>query len=103
LILSGNTLYGTASRGGSSGAGTVFSLSFRPQLTITPSGPFLMLSWPANVAGFDYTGYRLQSAASLDPPAVWSTNFPTPVIIAGRNTVNNPIAGTQRYFRLVSN
>src|SRR6266446_593256 len=38
LILSGNTLYGTAYSGGSSGNGTVFSLSFRPQLTITPSG-----------------------------------------------------------------
>jgi uncharacterized repeat protein (TIGR03803 family) len=34
LILSGNTLYGTASGGGSSGKGTVFSLSFAPQLTI---------------------------------------------------------------------
>ena len=37
LVLSGNTLYGTARDGGSSGAGTVFSLSFRPQLTIIPS------------------------------------------------------------------
>src|SRR5205823_13068801 len=33
LILSGNTLYGTAVGGGSSGAGTVFSLSLLPQLT----------------------------------------------------------------------
>src|SRR6266478_1849743 len=37
LILSGNTLYGTASGGGGSGHGTVFSLSFRPQLTIPRS------------------------------------------------------------------
>src|SRR5260221_730049 len=34
LILSDNTLYGTATDGGSSGYGTVFSLSFTPQLTI---------------------------------------------------------------------
>src|SRR6266705_334972 len=55
LILSGNTLYGTALGGGSSGAGTVFSLSFRPQLTIVRSGPNVILTWPTNVAGFDYT------------------------------------------------
>jgi len=30
LIVAGNTLYGTASAGGSSGKGTLFSLSFRP-------------------------------------------------------------------------
>jgi uncharacterized repeat protein (TIGR03803 family) len=36
LILSGNTLYGTARNGGSSGKGTVFSLSLPPppQLTL---------------------------------------------------------------------
>ena len=37
LILSGSTLYGTASLGGSPNAGTVFRLSFPPELTITPS------------------------------------------------------------------
>src|SRR5205085_5228926 len=43
-FISGNTLYGTA--------GTVFSISFRPQRNITPSGTHVILSWPANVAGF---------------------------------------------------
>src|ERR1019366_5337378 len=38
LIISGNTLYGTTYPGGSPGNGTVFSLSFAPQLTIIPSG-----------------------------------------------------------------
>ena len=46
MILSGNTLYGTAAGGGSSGYGTVFSLSLGPssvqqgslQVTIAPSG-----------------------------------------------------------------
>ena len=56
LILSGNTLYGTTS----SGWGTVFSLSFRPQLTIVASGPNVILTWPTHVAGFDYTGYTSQ-------------------------------------------
>ena len=101
LILSGNSLYGTTAHGGSAGAGTVFSLSFAPQLTITPSGSNVVLSWPTNVAGFDYTGYTLQSSTSLDSPSVWSTNSPAPVIIAGQNTVTNPINGARQFYRLV--
>jgi uncharacterized repeat protein (TIGR03803 family) len=95
LFLSGNTFYGATS------AGTVFSLSFTPQLTITLSGTHVILSWPTNVAGFDYTGYVLQSASNLVSPAVWSTNFPAPVVIAGRNTVTNEITGTQQFYRLI--
>jgi len=101
LILSGNTLYGTAYYGGSAGNGTVFSLSFRPQLTITPSGTNIILSWPTNVAGFDYTGYTLQSTTNLLSSAAWVTNSPTPVVAAGQNTVTNPITGPQQFFRLV--
>ena len=101
LILAGNTLYGTASSGGSSGNGTVFGLSFRPQLTIVPSGTNVILTWPAIVAGFDYTGYTLQSTTNLVSPAVWSTNSPAPVVIAGQNTVTNPITGAQKFYRLM--
>jgi uncharacterized repeat protein (TIGR03803 family) len=92
LILSGNTLYGTASAGGSSGNGTVFSLSFRPQLTITRSSTDIVLSWPTNVAGFDYTGYTLQSAATLTGTF---TNLP-----AGMSPYAKAIAGPQQFFRL---
>jgi uncharacterized repeat protein (TIGR03803 family) len=100
LILSGNTLYGTAWVGGSSGNGTVFSLSFRPQLTILPSETNLILTWPTNYAGFDYTGYSLQSTANLGPSAVWATNAPAPIVVNGQNIVTNPITGTQQFFRL---
>jgi uncharacterized repeat protein (TIGR03803 family) len=100
LILSGNALYGTASQGGSSDNGTVFSLSFRRQLTITASGTTVILTWPANVAGFDYTGYILQSTTNLVSPAVWSTNSPGPVVIGGQNVVINPINGPQQFYRL---
>jgi uncharacterized repeat protein (TIGR03803 family) len=103
LVLSGNTLYGTAENGGSGGNGTVFSLSFRPQLTITPSGTNIILSWPTNVAGFDYTGYTLQSTTNLVSPAVWSTNSPAPVVIAGQNTVTNHATAPQQFFRLKLN
>jgi uncharacterized repeat protein (TIGR03803 family) len=99
LILSSNTLYGTAYQGGSSGNGTVFSLSFSPQLTIIPSGANVVLTWPTNVAGFDYSGYILQTATNL-VSTVWATNFPPPVVVNGQNTVTNPISGNQRFFRL---
>ena len=99
LILSGNTLYGTASQGGSSAHGTVFSISFRPQLTILPSGTNLILTWPTNFAGFNYTGYTLQSTTNLVSP-VWTTNSPAPVVVNGQNTMTNPISGNQQFFRL---
>jgi uncharacterized repeat protein (TIGR03803 family) len=93
LMLSGNTLYGTASSGGSLGYGAVFSLSFQPQLTITSSETNVILSWPTNVAGFDYTGYTLQSAPALTGTF---TNLP-----AATNPYTNPITGPQQFFRLM--
>ena len=100
LILSGNTLYGTTSAGGSSRNGTVFSLSFTPQLTIIPSGADVVLTWPINNAGFDYSGFNLQSTTNLVPSAVWTTVSPMPVVVNGQYTVTNPISGTQQFYRL---
>ena len=91
LILLGNTLFGTSFNGGSSGQGTVFSFSLpRPRLTIIPSGANVILTWPANAAGF-----TLQSA-----PAITGTFTDLP---AATSSYTNPIAGSQRYFRLISN
>ena len=103
LFLTNNTLYGTADLGGSSGAGTVFSLSLPVPplpLTIIPSGTNVILTWPINVAGFDYTGYTLQSTANLGPPVVWSTNSPASFVIGGQNVVTNPLSGPQQFYRL---
>jgi len=96
LLLSGNTLYGTASRGGNSGNGTVFSITLPspPQLAIIHSRGNIIFSWPANA-----TGFTLQSATNLSSP-VWTTNLPPPVIANGQYTVTNPISGTQEFFRL---
>jgi len=97
LVLSGNTLYGTT-------VATLFSISFQPQLTITPSGvppSGIILSWPTDVAGFDYTGYTLQSTTNLFSPAAWVTNAPAPVVIAGKNTVTNSITAAQQFYRLI--
>ena len=97
LILSANALYGTASAGGSSYNGTVFSLSLPPppQLTIIPSGADVILTWPTNAAEF-----TLQSTTNLVSPAVWTTVSPAPVVVNGQNAVTNPISGTQQFYRL---
>jgi uncharacterized repeat protein (TIGR03803 family) len=99
LVISGNTLYGTAVSGGSSADGTVFSISFPPQLSIIQSEATLILRWPTNFAGFDYTGYTLQSTTNLVSP-VWSTDLPSPVVVNGQYAVTNPISGTHQFFRL---
>jgi len=96
LILAGNILFGTASRGGNFGNGTVFSLSLPPpQLTITRSVENVVLTWPSNAAEF-----TLQSTTKLASPALWSAVSPGPVLANGQNTVTNPVSGTQNFFRL---
>src|SRR6266700_4085420 len=96
LILSGNTLYGTtAGFWGYPTNLTIFSLSFVPQLTILRSGgppSGIILTWPTNNAGFDYTGYTLQSAPAISGTF---TNLP-----AATSPYTNPISGTQQFFRL---
>jgi uncharacterized repeat protein (TIGR03803 family) len=94
LVLSGSTLYGTASTGGSYGSGTVFSISLPPQLTITPAAANVILTWPTN-----FTGFTLQSTTNLASPA-WTANLPAVVVVNGLNTVTNPISGIQQFFRL---
>ena len=99
LVVSESILYGTTSRGGGSGAGTVFSISSRPQLGITPFETNLILSWPTSYAGFDYSGYNLQFATNLGSEG-WSTNVPSPLVVNGEKTVTTPIYGTQKFYRL---
>jgi uncharacterized repeat protein (TIGR03803 family) len=95
VILSGNTLYGTAYEGGRWGSGTVFSLSFTPQPAVIPSGGNVILTWPTN-----YAGFTVQSTTNLGSSAVWATNSPAPVVVNGQNTVTNPMTGSQQFFRL---
>jgi uncharacterized repeat protein (TIGR03803 family) len=89
LILSSNTLYGTATFGGSGGSGTVFSLALAtataPQITIKLSGTNVILTWPE-------TGFNLQSTTNLAAP-VWIT-------VTGQNAVTNPLSSKQMFYRL---
>jgi len=99
LILWDQTLFGTAAYGGSARWGTVLSLSFLPQLTINPLRKNLILTWPTNYAGFDYSGFTLQSTTNLSFP-VWTHQSPSPCFVNGQYTVTNPISGTQQFYRL---
>jgi uncharacterized repeat protein (TIGR03803 family) len=92
LILAGYALYGTAAHGGSSANGTVFRLSFAPQLTIQSSGTDAILTWPANAAGFDYSGYALQAGPAVNGPF---TNIP-----GATSPYTNVAAGGQQFYRL---
>jgi uncharacterized repeat protein (TIGR03803 family) len=96
LILSGNTLYGTAQYGGSSGEGTVFALSLVPSLGIAVTGNQVVLSWPTWARN-----YGLQTTTNLVSAAFWTTVSPGPVVVNGQNVVTNPISGTQKFYRLI--
>jgi uncharacterized repeat protein (TIGR03803 family) len=91
------SFYGTTSGGGTYTNGTVFRLTIvpQPQLTLIPSWPYVILTWPTN-----YAGFTLQSTPDLGSSAVWSANSSPPVVIGGENVVINTISGTQMFFRL---
>ena len=94
---SDGSFYGTTYQGGTNGVGTVFRLTIvpQPQLTIIPSGPYVILTWPTN-----YNGFTLQCTTNLGSSAVWSTNSSPPVVIAGENVVISTASGKQQFYRL---
>jgi formylglycine-generating enzyme required for sulfatase activity len=71
------------------------------QLAITNCGGNVILTWPTNVAGFDYSRFTLQSTTNLVSPVIWNPVSPLPVIVDGRAAVTNPISGTQQFYRLI--
>jgi hypothetical protein len=100
VMISANTIYGTASAGGSSGNGTVFGIALPapptpPSLSITPSGTNAVLRWPTGSPGF-----TLKSATNLVPPIAWIPVSPAPAVVNGQNTVTNPTSGLRNYYRL---
>ena len=93
------SFYGTTSSGGARNAGTVFRLTIvpQPQLTIIPSGPYVILTWPTN-----YSGFTLQSTTKLGSSAVWTTNSSPPVVIGGENVVINTMPwANSGFIRLI--
>jgi uncharacterized repeat protein (TIGR03803 family) len=95
----GDSLYGTASAGGSSGDGSIFKVGpaqgGQQQPTIVVSGGSAILSWPTNA-----TGLILQSTTNLVSPIAWTPVTPGPVVVNGFNIVTNPIASSAMFYRL---
>jgi uncharacterized repeat protein (TIGR03803 family) len=88
-----DTLYGTAMNGGSSGVGTVFSLSLPPPpLTIALTGTNVVLTWPPSAPGANYAGFVLQGTTNLTPP-VWNN-------VDGPSPRTNAISGPQMFYQL---
>lgn len=92
VIISGDALYGTAAYGGFWNQGTVFSLSFAPELQIASVGTNVIITWPSNVSGFDYAAYNLQTCTNLNAP-VWAD-------LESANAVTNEVTASQQFFRL---
>jgi uncharacterized repeat protein (TIGR03803 family) len=97
LLLSGNTLYGTAYRGGTNDVGTIFSFTLAPppSLAIHLSGNNLIVTWPATA-----NGYTLEFSTNLVSSATWYTNSTGPTIVGGLYTVTNSISGAPMFYRL---
>ena len=49
-----------------------------------------------------HTSLGLESTTNSVSVAVWNTNSPAPVVIAGLNIVTQPLSGAQQFFRLIS-
>ena len=69
-------------------------VSPRPQITLVPCGPNVVLTWPTNAAGF-----TLQSTTNLAVP-VWNTVSPAPLVIGGQYEVISAATGAQMFYRL---
>jgi uncharacterized repeat protein (TIGR03803 family) len=95
LILSGSTLYGTTSYGGSAGYGTVFAMNLAASLNIRLTSNQVVLSWPAWAPG-----YQLQCTTNLGARAVWRAVAAAPVMVNGRKVVTTSISEAQEQFRL---
>jgi uncharacterized repeat protein (TIGR03803 family) len=113
LVLSGNTLYGTALFGGDSDNGTVFAVntdgtgfktlhSFTslaipvPQLTITPVGENLLVAWPINSGAMVYS---LESTTDIRSPS-WNPVSFTANVLNRQNIATLPSSSQTQFFRL---
>jgi uncharacterized repeat protein (TIGR03803 family) len=88
-------LYGTTVLGGVYNRGTVFRVVMPgPRVEFRRSGGQVILSWPANAAGF-----TLQSTVDLSSPE-WMDSHDVPVVVNGHYTVTKEISGEIRFYRL---
>lgn len=67
-----------------------------PVLAINKDAHQAVISWQGSL-----TGFRLQSANALSQATMWSDVSEPPLLVKGRNTVTNVIAGTNVFYRLI--
>jgi hypothetical protein len=68
---------------------------FSMSLSVTQSGPNLVLRWPVYPAGF-----TLESTTNLISPGLWSTNHPAPAVTNHQNYVVLNATNRNQFFRL---
>lgn len=100
LVLLGNSLYGVARTDGNFNNGTMFRLSFAPQLNIYSSEANVTLTWPTNVAGFDYTRFTLQTTTNLLLPTSWSPVAQPAGTNGDQISVSVPASEGNEFFQL---
>jgi len=66
-------------------------------LQITPAGPNVLLTWPA-----DATNYHLESTASLSSASPWTTVPNLPTLIGPTNQLVLPASNASAFFRLAA-
>jgi uncharacterized repeat protein (TIGR03803 family) len=88
LTLLDNALYGTTSRGGDFGQGTIFKIDLLPILTIQSLGNAVVLSW-------DDPAFALQAAPTVTGPYT--------TIQGSTSPYTTPIDSDQQFFRLIGN
>jgi hypothetical protein len=66
-------------------------------VTINVASNLIILAWGTNNVGF-----TLQSTTDLSAPTGWTIVSNAPVVINGKYTVTNIIAGSQQFFRLAN-
>jgi uncharacterized repeat protein (TIGR03803 family) len=102
LVLSGGTLYGTATAGGAKGGGTVFSLTLpaapSPALSVVPplaGSATLTIAWPDTASGF-----ILESNTDVGNSAGWQSFEGTIIDTNGQQSAQIEIGPGSSFFRL---
>ena len=90
VILSGNTLYGTAAEGGSSNAGTVFSLGLGSDQIVTPAASATVVQASSNPAASGQGGVIM--TATVTDISSGSSGTPTGTVRFETNGVNFGVA-----------
>ena len=70
-------------------------LTVLPTLIAKPGANAMILSWPADAAGF-----KLQSTPNLTQPVIWVDVTNLPAVFGAKFTVTNTISGGAQFYRL---